>query len=269
MTKTWKTSWLISTVQSPAQVLPGRTSAKTLTGEAQQSTEAVPSGLSGKGNIIFTHHGKGRCTGSRARRIAHVFISGFHQFTFFLKKQGLNAQSAQAHPSDITRGRGSFLSDPRFGLSQLQSHFLTHVPEPCIQLKVGPALNKIHCVQMSLMVYVSGCWVAHKRTCVHKCHSGNYLLSQSNHMLMVAIKSAARCSPTDCTSGRVIHTFACGCLDVVLFFFFLLSVPSETHTHCFPQHEGTRGSFFLSNLLPSRTSLSFECHTHCISVECV
>lgn len=70
---------------------------------------------------------------------------------------------------------------------------------------------------MSLMVYVSFFWVAHKCTCVHKCHSGNYLLSQSNHMLMVVIKSIATCSPTDCTSGHVIHTFACGCLDFSLF----------------------------------------------------
>lgn len=36
----------------------------------------------------------------------------------------------------------------------------------------------------------------------HKCHSGSHLFSQSNHMLMVVIKEAATCSPTDCTHGR-------------------------------------------------------------------
>lgn len=41
MKKTWKTSWPISTAQSPPPGLPGRTSAKTLTGEAQRPAEAT------------------------------------------------------------------------------------------------------------------------------------------------------------------------------------------------------------------------------------
>lgn len=68
--------------QSPAQVLPGHTSAKTLTGTIHQSTEAMPCGLRVKANIIFTYHRKLCCTRSRPHRITHIFIYGFHQFTF-------------------------------------------------------------------------------------------------------------------------------------------------------------------------------------------
>lgn len=101
---------------------------------------------------------------------------------------------------------------------------------------------------------------------VYKCHSGNHLLSQSNHILMAAVKDIATCSPTELESqgsaGHVSHMFACG------FPGFLCSLYIRKHTRrllrCTCVHALITQCYICT---PPYTSFTFKCHTHCVSLE--
>lgn len=90
--------------------------------------------------------------------------------------------------------------------------------------------------------YVAQAWVyvhhraAHAFESVHKCHSGNHLLSQSNHILIAAVKDVATCSPTGSKLQRVpvdlLDMWAI-CLPVVAWVS-LLSIDAQIHTKLFP-----------------------------------
>lgn len=110
----------------------------------------------------------------------------------------------------------------------------------------------------------------HTHETVHKSHSGNHLLSQSNHILIAAEKDVATCSPTGSELQRVpvdlldmwaICLPACGFPS-----FSALYTYSNMHTDCCPAHVYTLITLCYIRT-PPYTLLTFKCHTLCVSVE--
>lgn len=161
----------------------------------------------------------------------------------------LTAKTMQSHASDVSRDPIAIPTDRRFSHSVTvplshRSHKPLHPVKTWHRVSECTVCILHICVCVHMCVYVAHVWVyvyyRAIRTCesVHKCHSGNHLLSQSNHILIAAVEDVATCSPTGSELQRVpvdlLDMWAI-CLPVVAWVS-LPSIHTQTRAQIVTQH---------------------------------
>lgn len=177
----------------------------------------------------------------------------------------------------LTGDPTAFPTDQRLGLSLCHSPTFSHKSQGLAFSYNLAQLCRAQCVY---------CIFAYAHMCVHQTQalilrilsgqhthewirlSGNHLLSQSNHILIAVVKDVAACSPTGSNLQRVpvdlLDMWAI-CLPAVASVS-LASIHAQIHTRTksVAPHMCTLVLYTHTTLL--YTSLTFERHTHCISL---